>query len=149
MSKALLQNLENSFNSGELGELIEMATSFKEVQVALGYSGNKGQYTAIIRQYLANVGISFTHFSAFGKAKKEDITKHCEVCGKSFTRAYSKKALEQRTCSYACSNTLFRSKTNNPNYLGEKAKRSYRQLAFDIILTSVPNVVIVRVWLHW
>jgi hypothetical protein len=45
----------------------------------------------------------------------------CPVCGK------PKKHKRNKTCSYACSNKLFRSGKDNPNYNGE----SYRNKCFE------------------
>jgi hypothetical protein len=45
----------------------------------------------------------------------------CPVCGK------QKKSKYNKTCSYSCANTLFRSGKNNPNYNEQK----YRNLCFD------------------
>lgn len=52
--------------------------------------------------------------------------KECEVCKKEFTPPNTKKGREQRTCSRSCSNSLFRSGENNPNW----KKEAYRTTCF-------------------
>lgn len=61
-----------------------------------------------------------------GRTIYTTITKECPVCGKAFqTKEGHKK--EKRTCSYACSNTYFRSGTDHPNYK-DGSRKKYRNL---------------------
>lgn len=48
--------------------------------------------------------------------KKYHIRKVCPVCGKEFFVPTTSKASKQKCCSYACSNTYFRSGKDNGNY---------------------------------
>jgi hypothetical protein len=49
-------------------------------------------------------------------------SKKCPICKKIFKRKYKK----QRTCSYSCSNSYFRSGENNPNW----KRKQYRTTCF-------------------
>lgn len=81
--------------------------------------------------------------SSFRKSKNhyckyETIIKKCPICGVEFkTKRGSVK--EKTTCSYSCSNTYFRSGTNNANYIniedydinGRGFSKKYRKICFD------------------
>lgn len=58
---------------------------------------------------------------------KYHIKKVCPVCGKTFYTSTAKKASRKICCSYACSNTHFRSGENNGRYTN---KPSYVKLCF-------------------
>lgn len=65
--------------------------------------------------------------------KYEIVTKTCPVCENEFkTKKGSKE--EKTTCSYACSNTYFRSGPNNPNWgegIDSNEKNGYRRICFE------------------
>lgn len=48
-------------------------------------------------------------------SKYETVTKNCPVCGTEFQTKNGHKR-EKQTCSYACSNSYFRSGNKNPNW---------------------------------
>lgn len=65
--------------------------------------------------------------------------KKCKICGKPV------KHKTRDTCSYSCSNTLFRSGENNPNYNDEK----YRNICFkyhkkECVICGEQNIVAVH-----
>ena len=69
--------------------------------------------------------IEYSHFTKNGKPKVvREITKTCPVCDAEFQTLSGDKG--SYTCSYACSNTYFRSGENNPNYKGN----NYRTVCF-------------------
>lgn len=82
---------------------------------SIGFS-NKGQYVAIVREFLHSNDVDTKHFTATGKPRPQTITKTCLCCGASFNTE-PRTTKEQVTCSRACSNTYFRSGVNNSNFI--------------------------------
>ena len=69
-------------------------------------------------KYSKIINAKFRHTNATLKLKDlkyDTITKLCPVCGESFT-TQKDHPREKTTCSYACSNTHFRSGINHPNH---------------------------------
>ena len=128
----LKQKIQDSIDLGELPELVAGTGSFPQLLTVFGYTGSKGQYKQILEQALIEEGINFDHYTSTHKPKRPEIKKVCEVCGKEFIKEFSTKASKQRTCSYSCSNTLFRSGKDNPNYKEDSS--NYRKRAFDTYL---------------
>lgn len=58
------------------------------------------------------------------------IHKICPVCGKEFFVSRCGRDSKQITCSYACSNTFFRSGENNGMYGATKNGDNYRTICF-------------------
>lgn len=85
-----------------------------------------GHSTKFLNKMVEKLGLSFetlkeNHFN------KYHIKKICPVCGKEFYTDVGEKRRKQECCSYACSNTYFRSGENNGMY--HKATK-YTTLAF-------------------
>lgn len=55
------------------------------------------------------------------------INRICPNCGKEFFFYKRKDKKEQITCSVGCYNSQYRTRENNPNYLGT----NYQQICFD------------------
>jgi hypothetical protein len=107
-----------------LKNIVEKSCSFSEVSRKLGYSYINGKIRKKIRDSVIEENIDYSHFRKNGDSQKryERIQKKCPVCGKYFEALEGHKK-EKKTCSYACSNTHFRSGMDNGNW-SEKAYRS-------------------------
>jgi hypothetical protein len=125
MSKILNNKLNEYLNSGQLLEIVDRSLSNSEVLRQLGYS-EKGQYVSIIKQFLIDNEVDFSHFTSNGKPSTL-ITKICLNCNKEFN-CIKRPTKEQQTCSRSCSNTYFRSKVFSSEF--EASESSYRKLAF-------------------
>lgn len=97
----------------------------------------KGQYTKILNERGKSLGLIWN---------KPFIEKRiCPVCDKSFeVGGRLGKSKNQITCSYSCSNTHFRSGSNNPNY-----KENYRTKCFEAwgkkcVICEESNIVAVH-----
>ena len=88
--------------------------SKEEILRKLNISSN-GTATRYVNKMVEKLGLSFetlkeNHFN------KYHIKKICPVCGKEFYTDVGEKGRKQECCSYACSNTYFRSGENNGQY---------------------------------
>lgn len=128
MSKNLIAKLQAALDSGELFEIADSSLSYVQVLRSIGFS-NKGQYVGIVRDFLHSNDVDTQHFTATGKPRPQIITKTCLCCGVQFNTE-PRNTKEQVTCSRACSNTYFRSGTNNGNFID--GSKQYRDKAFKI-----------------
>lgn len=135
MSKPLIARLNSLLDSGELLEIVDNSLSSLAVLKAIGYS-EKGQYVGIVRQFLIDNEIETSHFTPTGKPRLVVLEKVCPVCGSTF-RTEKRKSKEQVTCSKGCSNTLYRSGVNHPNYTSGKG--SYRSIALSTYKNECAN----------
>jgi len=103
------------FDETRIKELIKTSYSYDELcKKYFGYS--KGKNLTMIRNFVNNRSLDVRHFDIkHNKRKYEIIEKICPVCGKIFT-AKKGHIKEKITCSYSCSNSLFRSGENNGNW---------------------------------
>ena len=119
----------------EFAKIVKESVSKSEVCRKLGIAGNGiglRKITTLSEQY--DVDIShFSHKAAMNKfqRKYELVTKQCPVCGAEFetNKGHSR---EKITCSYACSNTHFRSGQNNPNWKDDINEWTYRRICFSV-----------------
>lgn len=129
MSKNLQKIMVESLSEGGLLSLVDNSFSTKQVLLGLGFSA-KGQYIALVKEFLDFNEIDTSHFTPTGKPKISKIEKTCICCGTIF-RTEARKEREQVVCSRSCSNTYFRSGTNNGNFISgtttyrEKALKKY------------------------
>ncbi len=91
-----------------------------------------GTYTRLINKKIYESGAILATRNRF---KYKPITKQCPVCGDDF-KTQENHPKETHTCSYACSNTYFRSGTNNGSHQKAKTNNStsynyYRTLCFS------------------
>ena len=135
MSKPLIARLNTLLNSGELLEIVDNSLSSLAVLKAIGYS-EKGQYVGIVRQFLVDNEIEVSHFTPNGKPKQTILEKTCPVCNSIF-HTEKRKTREQVTCSKGCSNSLYRSGINHPNYVSGKG--SYRNIALSMYKNECAN----------
>ena len=77
--------------------------------------------------------IDTSHFSLSESYRKYPLkNKICPICQTSFITSIGSPK-EKQTCSYSCSNTLFRSGKDNPNYKQpgtHSSEKAYRSLCF-------------------
>lgn len=107
-------------------KIVKESKSKTEVCNKIGlHTNGKGfkEFEILISQY--NIDISHFDRGNGKKRKYELITKKCPVCEKEF-KVGKNQPREKQTCSYACSNTFFRSGKNNANWKEE----SYRTTCF-------------------
>lgn len=108
-------------------EIIRNCSTRSEMLRQLGWTEN-GHNRKKLDQLLLKFGIDIPKLKYRPPYKWLPITKQCPVCSKDF-QTQEGHPRETFTCSYACSNTYFRSGSNNPNYKdGHDSK--YRQNAF-------------------
>jgi hypothetical protein len=82
---------------------------------------------SVINKLIEKYDIDISHFGYKRPLKWEKINKECPVCGKEF-EAQKGHPREKMTCSYACSNSHFRSGKDNPNF--KNGKYNYRTICF-------------------
>jgi len=80
-----------------------------------------------IKSIISENNIDISHFTngTKKKIKYERIIKNCPVCDKEFETIINHPH-EKKTCSYACSNTYFRTGVSNPNYRGNNYRTIMR-----------------------
>lgn len=103
-------------------DLLYIADNYHSASEALTFYFNgssKGQYIKILNEKL-------NEFNLEWKVRGR-VDKKCPVCNKHFSCTLSD---ETTTCSYSCSNTYFRSGSNNPNWKNGGGVK-YRQTAFN------------------
>jgi hypothetical protein len=118
------------FTKKEIEVALKEAWNMTELAKNLGYNNPGTNTKRRIKRLMDEMKIDYSHLkkTARPKYKYKTIFKKCPVCKKSFkTKLGSKK--EKSTCSYACSNSYFRSKENHPNF--KSGKRAYRKIVFD------------------
>jgi hypothetical protein len=120
-------------------EIIKICYSFSDFCKIIGLPVN-GLGIKKAKKIIEENNLIITHFDG-GKRKKikyERVKKECPVCKKEFeTKKGNKK--EKKTCSISCSNTLFRSGSNNGNWkeINDYDSRNrtfaikYRKICFD------------------
>jgi hypothetical protein len=108
----------------EFIEIVKTSFSKSEVCRKLGYpAGGAGfrKINLLLKEY------DTTHFNGNRKIKYPRIGRVCPVCEKKFIVGNGDPKAKV-TCSYACSNTYFRSGRNNGSYKEENV--TYRRLCF-------------------
>jgi hypothetical protein len=119
MKSINLDDVEN------LDEIIKDSYSCTEVAKKIGHTSISGQLIKKIRKEISSFDTS--HFRKNGKStvRYQTIEKKCPVCGKKF-KTQKGHVREKKTCSYACSNTYFRSGPQNGNWNND----AYRTTCF-------------------
>jgi hypothetical protein len=102
-------------------EIISQCHSVAEVVRKCGRYPNT-RTTNSFREQIKTLGLDISHFSKNGSVKKAFVERECPICKILFTPQYRDK---QITCSYACSNTYFARKRNNPSKY-----KNYRTICF-------------------
>lgn len=130
MSKVLYNKLESLLNTGELLNLVDNSYSCLDLLRKLGYS-EKGQYNKIVKQFIVDNEIDFSHWRKGGSKLASYLEKVCPVCSTIFLTNENTNSV---TCSISCSNTFFRSGENNPNYKASLTNtisgNLYREVAY-------------------
>ncbi len=123
---SIIQKLQN-MNEQEFITKVSECYSMTELHEILHIPRN-GRYTKELKNKLNNTNATFKS----KKPKYEQITKNCPICNSEFTTLKGSPK-EKRTCSYGCSNTLFRSGTNNGSHnkaLATGSLSNYRTICF-------------------
>lgn len=103
--------------------------SFADVRKKLGLPEN-GKSTTKAKEYIQYHNLDITHFQkGIKKIKYLKQIVNCPVCNKEFETQIGHPKAKQ-TCSYACSNTYFRSGINNPNFK-EDSVNAHRTICFS------------------
>jgi len=103
--------------------IISSSRSFTEVARKLGYKNVGGQKIKQLKVLLTEYDTS--HFTLNGSKPREKIKKTCPICSSEFYFYPENTKKDKVTCSYACSNKMFRTaKNKNDNFL------TYRTLCF-------------------
>ena len=128
-----------------LHKAVKESKSFAELSKKLGYKYLNGKIQQQITNLLNEKNIDYFHLKKGGYAfKYKRIIKECPVCQTKF-EALKGHAKEKVTCSYACSNTHFRSGEGNPNWKNS----TYRTTCFlyhkkECIICGEKNIVTVH-----
>lgn len=110
-----------SLSDQELKYLVNSSYSKAEIcrKLKIPYGG---QTTNAIKQRMSKLNLSFKP-----KCVHPRVKRNCPVCGKKF-ETYNGSRGEKITCSYSCSNTYFRSGTNNGMH---QKSPTYRTICFS------------------
>jgi hypothetical protein len=117
------------FTKDELEKALENAWNLTEVARALGYEKEVNTLCKRkIKKALEDAGLSIAHLRTTQRPrfKHERVFKLCPVCNKEF-QTQKDHPKEKTVCSKSCSNTHFRSGSQNPNY--KESGTNYREVA--------------------
>jgi len=101
----------------DLTQIVKESYSCREVLKKIGCKNPSGQKVKKFREKILEQNLDISHFRKNGKNRRiyKLIKKKCSVCGEVFEALEGNKR-EKKTCSYSCSNKLFRSGPNNGNW---------------------------------
>lgn len=114
----------------DIVKIVENSFSKSDVCRALGFPIN-GSGLRKVNNLIENLDTS--HFGTKNRNSKwKIIEKRCPICSNNFT-THENHPKEKTTCSYACSNTFFRTGSSNGMYnTGDiKSPRMYRRICFE------------------
>lgn len=120
------------YDKKQVLEAFEKAYSRSDVCRILGFSIN-GSSMSKVNRWIKEYNIDISHFVTAGEKNRKYpiIEKLCPICKKTFKTSQGSPK-EKKTCSYACSNVLFRSGENNGNYInGNCGELWYRVVCFN------------------
>lgn len=109
-------------------ETFNVSTTRSDIQKRLGLPMNGTTFRFIdktIERLNLDVNVLKSNYKKFFFIKKI-----CPVCGTEFFTPRDKKNSKKITCSYACSNTYFRSGENNGMFRVTKDGNNYRNICF-------------------
>ena len=111
----------------DIQKIVKGSFSCSEVARKIGHKYTNGKIIKEVKNILEREGLDFSHFKRNGNSqlRYEHIEKKCPVCKKKFI-ALKDHPREKQTCSYACSNTYFRSGPDN----GGWKEDAYRTTCF-------------------
>lgn len=132
--------MKKELSKQEFEKAVNDSMSNSDVCRILGFSIN-GTGFRKVKKLVEEHSVDISHFDG-GYSKREikypTIEKECPVC-KNIFKTKRGSCKEKETCSYACSNTYFRSGENNPNWkeinsFSTKSRRfsaKYRRICFE------------------
>lgn len=108
-----------SYTDQEFTKIVSTSLSKSEICRKIGLPKN-GTGLRHVTKRIDELKLDISHFSTpkdrgVKLRKHQHIKKDCPVCGTKFDAIVGSKR-EKQTCSYACSNTLFRSGDNNGQF---------------------------------
>jgi hypothetical protein len=109
----------------DISQMVKESISYSEVARKLGYKYINGSVTREVKKIVAENNCDCSHFRKGLRCKYKTIERKCPVCGKEFKTKEGNKE-ERKTCSYSCSNKLFRSGPDNGNW----KEHAYRSTCF-------------------
>lgn len=116
MSKPLQAKFISTLEDLSLLQIVDDSLSASQVLFKLGYAA-KGQYVSLLKQFLFDNEIDFSHWTSNGQPRIPLLEKKCIHCSNIFHCIARFDGKEQVTCSKGCSNSVFRSEENNPNWI--------------------------------
>lgn len=117
-----------SVKKDKLAALVASSYTKTDVLRGLGWCMN-GSQLAKVGRLIEHYQLDTSHFDRYHYHKRYDIVeRECPVCGAMFEVKSGGKTSKQVTCSYACSNTYFRSGKDNPNYRNGGSIHTYRNI---------------------
>lgn len=120
-------------DKSELEKIVSKSDSWSQFARNLGIKSYNGTIGRFVKNLACEHGLNTEHFDGGKERQRKQNTKYplveksCKVCFATFkTRVGSPK--EQHTCSYACSNTYFRSGENNGQW--KAGNKHYARICF-------------------
>lgn len=123
-----MSKITRGINRIDFKEIAESCLSKSELHIKLGIPTN-GTSTRAVNSKLQELGITIKYDST----KYVRATRSCPICGEPFITVINHPR-EKQTCSYACSNTLFRSGSNNGRHIqaiSDGSIKNYRARCFS------------------
>ena len=115
----------------KLISVVESSFSFSDICRSYGLtvsSRNIKKFKDQVKLY--DIDISHFKHPCKGRYVWKIISKTCPICQNSF-ETQDGHPKEKTVCSRACSNTYFRSGSNNPNFIDGTKYSHYRKIAFQ------------------
>lgn len=126
------EKLFNKFGKTQLLEIITSSRTKTDICEKIGYAWN-GNVQRFLKYCEVQLQINIDNILEANRIKnplyKQHIQKICPVCKKEFSYLPVKNKKPKVTCSYACSNTYFRSGENASNYK-EDEEATHKVLLF-------------------
>ena len=107
-------NIYENISDEKFIDIFNISINKSEILKTLGLPNN-GSGMRYVNNMVEKLGLSFDTLKQ-NRYNKYHLKKICPVCGKEFYTDVGEKGRRQECCSYACSNTYFRSGENNGMY---------------------------------
>ena len=130
-----LNKLEELGESGAIYEIADKVYSASDIVRHLGYSVN-GKRINTVLLIADKYEVDTSHWTSNGKPTVTKLSKICPVCDSKFS-FFEREP--RATCSYSCSNTLFRSGKDNPNWIEGGGAYRVKALAYYLPICTRCN----------
>lgn len=128
MSKALISKLSHELETGNLLQFVDDCFCPAQLLKKLGYSENMDKYKPLIKTFLEENEVDFSHWTGNGRPRAREYKILCSNCKVEFTVIGESKK-NQKTCSYKCATEKYRKGKIHPNYT--TGFSAYRKLALN------------------